>query len=744
VRGRADLSAVLKPEHHLHDSGDSAAEELPGRVLVVDDDQRLAESLQKLLVLRGYAVDLVFGGQAAINRLKSASYDVVLLDLAMPEVDGHQVLQFMRSAGVNALAIVVSGESAVDHVSRALRQGAHDYIKKPYVADELMTTVSNAVRKKRLEDSHVEMQRRLTRSERLHRFLVNNSPDIIFILDQQGCFSFINSKVETLLGYRRSDLLGQHVTRIVEAEDQEKARYFFEHAHTSNDSERAINMALISRPTPAGESRKRHFELTMSTIGDDDALGADARQRYEIYGTARDISEQIEAEEFINFQAYHDILTRLPNRSLFKDRLSVAITQAHRNQEKLAVMFIDLDRFKVINDSLGHTMGDRLLQSVSQRLLSCVRKGDTLSRFGGDEFTLLLPDIKSEFTAMQVAEKMLESIKSPFDIAGHEIYIGASIGIAVYPDAGDDIDALIKNADIAMYRIKSSGKNGSILFSAEMNGSITRRHSLEQDLRKALQHNELEICYQPLVDTANTNLYGVEALIRWNHPRYGRLSPAEFIPIAEDSRLIVEIDRQTMREACLHVGALHRQGHPELSLSINLSPVMVEREDFVQHIFDTLQATAFPAQRLQLEITEGLLLNDRKDIVEKLLQLTRAGINLAIDDFGTGFSSLSYLHKFPINTLKIDRSFVQKLHSESEDACIVSAIVSMAQGLRMNIVAEGVEHMFQFNYLRSLGCNIVQGYLFGEATSLADVVIRYPYGQRLNRSATSVIDPRKG
>lgn len=733
------MSAVLKPDSQQHDHPGRTGDERPGRVLVVDDDQRLAESLHDLLSLHGLTVDLVFGGQAAINRLRSVSYDVVLLDLVMPEVDGHQVLQFIQSAGIKTLAIVVSGESAVDHVSRALRQGAHDYIKKPYVADELMTTVSNAIRKKRLEDSHQDMQRRLSRSERLHRFLVNNSPDIIFILDQQGCFSFINSKVESLLGYRRSDLLGTHITSIVDAEDQEKARYFFEHAHTTNNSERAVNMALVSRASNASESRKRHFELTMSTISDD-VLEADVGHRYEIYGTARDISDQIEAEEFINFQAYHDILTRLPNRSLFKDRLSVAITQAHRNQEKLAVMFIDLDRFKVINDSLGHTMGDRLLQSVSQRLLSCVRKGDTLSRFGGDEFTLLLPDIKNDATALQVAEKMLESIKSPFDIAGHEIYIGASIGIAVYPDAGDDIEALIKNADIAMYRIKSTGKNGSILFNAEMNGSVTRRHSLEQDLRKALQNNELEICYQPLVDTVNTNLYGVEALIRWNHPRYGRLSPAEFIPIAEDSRLIVEIDRQTMREACLHVGALHQKGHPELSLSINLSPVMVEREDFVQHIFDTLQATGFPPQKLQLEITEGLLLNDRKDIVEKLLQLTRSGINLAIDDFGTGFSSLSYLHKFPINTLKIDRSFVQKLHSESEDACIVSAIVSMAQGLRMNIVAEGVEHMFQFNYLRSLGCNIVQGYLFGEATSLNDVVVRYPYGQRLPRSEPAISD----
>lgn len=733
------MNAAIKSNsgHSLTD--DKLNQSAQARILVVDDDQRLAESLHSLLSMRGYSVDMVLGGQAAIDTLESTAYDLVLLDLTMPEVDGHQVLRYMQTSQHNTLVIVVSGESAIDHVSQALRNGAHDYIKKPYVADELLTTVSNAIRKKRLEDSHDEIQHRLTRSEQLHRLLVNNSPDIIFMLDQHGNFSFINNKAERLLGYKRSDLLGKHITLIVDADDKEKAQYFFENTQVSNDSSRAINIALISQTANGDNARKRHFELTMSTFSGDDVLESDTGYRFETYGTARDISDQIEAEEFINFQAYHDILTRLPNRALFKDRLSVAITQALRNQEKLAVMFIDLDRFKMINDSLGHTMGDRLLQSVSQRLLSCVRKGDTLSRFGGDEFTLLLPDIKTESTALQVADKMLESIKTPFDIAGHEIHIGASIGIAVYPDAGDDIEALIKNADVAMYCIKSSGKNGSILFNAEMNGGVKRRHSLEQDLRKALQNNELEVCYQPLVDTSNTNLYGVEALIRWNHPRYGRLSPAEFIPIAEDSRLIVEIDRQTMREACLHVGALHKKGHPDLCLSINLSPVMIEREDFVQQIFDTLEETSFSPHKLQLEITEGMLLKDRRDIVDKLLQLTQSGITFAIDDFGTGFSSLSYLHKFPIKTLKIDRSFVQKLHSDSEDACIVSAIISMARGLKMNIVAEGVEHAFQCTYLNSLGCNIVQGYLFGAATSLADVVRRYPFDKRTisNESKTS-------
>ena len=704
------------------------------RILVVDDDQRLAESLQNLLILHGHEVSTVLGGREAQYQLGVESYDVVLLDLAMPDVDGHAVLQYLSKMNVNTLTIVVSGESSVSDVTRALRAGAYDYIRKPYAPAELLTTINNAVNKKRLQESHREIQHKLAKSEKLHRFMVENSPDIVFVLDAAGNFSFLNRKVEELQGYSRIELIGQPFLSIVDDEHKEKARYFLESVQNQMECQRSIDIVLNSG---IGFTRRRHFELTMSNVSESSDLAAESGRRYEVYGTARDISEQIEAEAFINFQAYHDILTRLPNRSLFKDRLALAITRAQRNGEKLAVMFIDLDRFKVINDSLGHTMGDRLLQAVSQRLLSCIRKGDTLSRFGGDEFTLLLPDISHDEAATQVATKILESVKTPFAIAGHEIYIGASIGIAVYPDAGDDLEALIKNADIAMYRIKNSGKNGSILFNAEMNGSITRRHALEQDLRKALQNNELSICYQPLVDTVNTRLYGVEALIRWNHPVYGRLLPAEFISIAEDSRLIIEIDRKTMREACIHVRQLHVSGHTGLKLSVNLSPLMVERDDFVQQILDMLEATDFPPDCLQLEITEGLLLNDRRDIVEKLQQLTSTGVTLAIDDFGTGYSSLSYLQKFPISTLKIDRSFILKLHSESEDACIVGAIISMAHGLKMNIVAEGVEHISQFNYLRSLGCHIVQGFLFGGAGTIEELVARYPVYKMIGSDATS-------
>ncbi|HSB96595.1 MAG TPA: diguanylate cyclase, partial [Spongiibacteraceae bacterium] len=555
--------------------------DVTARILLADDDPRLLESLQGLLKLYQYHVDTAVGGQAAIEQLSNNHYDLLLLDLRMPDISGHDVMQHMLTHEIATMTIVVSGETSIDDISRALRNGAYDYLKKPYVPEELLATVNNAIRKKRLEDSNRVMESRLNRSEKLHRFIVNNSPDIIYILDEKGCFSFLNSKIEQLLGYDRNELIGHPIAAIIEEDDLEKAHYFFEQATRSEHSSRSIEIAM--RPREAGHS-KRFFELAIWPVDETSELNNGAAQRYRIYGTARDITDRMEAEAFINFQAYHDLLTRLPNRSLFKDRLSMALTQAARNNQRLAVMFIDLDRFKVINDSLGHTMGDRLLQAVSQRLLGCIRRGDTLSRFGGDEFTLLLPDSQSPLAASQVAEKILESIKEPFKLGEHDIYVGASIGIALYPEGGTTLDALIKNADIAMYRVKNTGKDGFYIFSHDMTISATQRLLLEQDMRRALENDEFEVYYQPQMDTHTERLVGLEALVRWNHPAMGRLTPAEFIPVAEDSRLIVELDRLTLAAACRQVRHYHQNGYPELKLSVNLSPLLLDRDNFVDHI----------------------------------------------------------------------------------------------------------------------------------------------------------------
>lgn len=702
-------------------TGATTDQERPPRILLTDDDPRLLESLRGLLALHRYDAEVAVGGRAAIAKLDSQRYDLLLLDLRMPDVDGHAVMRHIAQAEIPVTIIVVSGESSLNDISQALRRGAYDYIKKPYVPEELIATVNNAVRKRRLEDGNRMMGQRLKRSERLHRFIVNNSPDIIYILDEAGCISFLNSRVEALLGYRREELLGKPITAIVDDEHLEKAQYFFDPASQSGG--RTIDLAL--RPREPGRA-KRYFELAMWPVKEMDALNGSA-DSYRMYGTARDITERLEAEAFISFQAYHDLLTRLPNRSLFKDRLSMAITQATRNDQRLAVMFIDLDRFKVINDSLGHTMGDRLLQAVAQRLMACVRKGDTLSRFGGDEFTLLLPDAQSEAAAVQVAEKIIESIKEPFKLAGHAIHIGASIGITLFPEGGETLDSLIKNADIAMYRVKNSGKDGYRIFSSDMTTHADQRLVIEQDMRRALGSREFEIHYQAQLDSASQRLVAVEALVRWNHPSLGMLPPGDFIPVAEDSRLIVELDRQTLRRACQQIGHYHRHGLPDLRLAVNLSPLVLEKANFAETILDILVEERFDPKLLELEITETLLMSDRPDIIDKLRLLADAGVSLAIDDFGTGYSSLSYLRKFPVSTLKIDRSFIHDLRSSNrEEACIVDAIVSMAKGLKLNIVAEGVETPAQLSYLQSLDCDLIQGYLFGPPMTIEQLLDNFP------------------
>jgi diguanylate cyclase (GGDEF)-like protein/PAS domain S-box-containing protein len=673
----------------------------------------MLNSLSELLKLHGFQVDISLGGREATRKLASNRYDLLLTDMKMPCMSGIELLQWINNNSIDVLSIVISGTTSFPDISQALRCGAYDYIKKPYEADELIATVNNALQKKQLENSHKAIQEQLSRSEKLHRFIVNNSPDVIFILDQQQRFSFINAKMAGTLGYGHQELIGEPISKIFDDEDLEKGNYFVSQANLHNGNHLTTEICL--KPKTA-ERSKRHFEFSLWPI-DNSATN----QKYCTYGTAREITERVEAEAFINFQAYHDLLTRLPNRSLFKDRLSVAITQAQRNKRELAVMFIDLDRFKIINDSLGHTMGDRLLQVVSQRLQQCIRKGDTLSRFGGDEFTLLLPDISSQDDAIMVAEKILEQIKQPFQLGEHEVYIGASIGIAPYPDAGTDMDALIKHADIAMYRVKKSGKDGYRIFSNELTNPNNDRLLMEHDLRRAIDSQQFEVCYQPQVNTHNKKVCGVEVLVRWMHPTMGRIPPSEFIPIAEDSQLIVELDKLTLRKACEEMRQYQLGGMPNLKMSMNLSPVMVEKPDFVENTLAILHETGFPNHLLELEITENLLMNDRPEIIEKLLRLSATGIRLAIDDFGTGYSSLSYLQKFPVNTLKIDRSFINNIKDGNEDSFIVNAIIAMGKGLKMSIVAEGVETREQYNYLEQLGCEVVQGYLFGKADELQRV-----------------------
>lgn len=693
------------------------------RILVVDDEERLLTSLQELLVANNYQVDAALGGKNACAQLCKQHYDLVLLDLRMGDFSGHQVMDFMSDKGINTATIVVSGESSFSAVSKALRRGAYDYLKKPYVPEELLATVENALQKKLLEKAHNAMQLRLKKSEELHRYIVNSSPDIVFMLDREGRFTFINNKVESVLGYDKRSLLGQHYSTFINSKDTERASYIFKDSDPSERATRTLELHL----KPSNDSRaQRFFEVTVFPIesraneisthsNQANRENSGKRKLIGTYGTARDITERKEAEDFINFQAYHDLLTRLPNRALFKDRLSLAITHAKRNTQSLAVMFLDLDRFKVVNDTLGHAMGDRLLQSVSMRLENCLREGDTLSRFGGDEFTLLLPDISSKEDARKIARKVINVLKEPFILGEHEVFVGVSVGIAMYDEAGSNVEQLIQNADIAMYHVKGRGKDGYKFYSDTMNVSSSNRLKIERDMRNALDNKEFKVYYQPQINAKSGSIIGVEALIRWHHPERGIIYPSEFIPLAEETKLIVDISEWVLKTACNEVKSWIDAGHSDIRLAVNFSPSQVEHPRFVDMLFQQLEECDFPPENLEIELTENVIMNDLEHMIQKLSKLADLGITIAIDDFGTGYSSLNYLHKLPIHTLKVDQSFVHDIQNADNDACIVNAIVAMAHGLKLNIVAEGVETANQLDYLKSLGCHEIQGFFFGKA-----------------------------
>ena len=690
-----------------------------GRVLLVDDDPRMRQSLSDLLELYDCHPVVAESGVEAVAKLRADAFDVVLLDLNMPELDGHGVMDFINSEGIDSLVIVVSGESSFNSVSASLKQGAYDYVKKPYAPEELLSTLKNALRKRRLQVENHEMHRQLIQSEQLHRFIVNNSPDLVFILDHLCHISFINDRAESLLNYKPDSLLGLHIAELVEQDDEDKASLFF--SRVVQDGEQLASCELCLKSNGLYR-RKHYFEVTVSASRNHhEGLPNLEDGELMLYGTARDVTERKEAADFINFQAYHDLLTRLPNRVLFKDRLSVTIFNAKRNDTRFAVMFLDLDRFKVVNDTLGHTLGDRLLQSVAQRLLDCMRGSDTLSRFGGDEFILLFPEVANIEGVEQIARKFIEALKQPFHVKGHEIYIGCSIGIAMFPEAGEEMETLIQNADIAMYNAKADGRDSYCIFSPDMSSSPAFRLSLERDIRRAISDDELCLHYQPQVDLVNQCIAGVEVLVRWDHPERGLMYPSEFIAVAEEIRLILEVDKWVLRKACRTVKSWFPDGRPRMKLAVNLSPLLVEQEDFVEFVLLTLAEEDFPPDALELEITENVLLKDQEQITSKLEQLSARGISIALDDFGTGYSSLSYLHQYPIDTLKIDQSFVATL-DDNNGACLVDAIVAMAKGLKMDIVAEGVESRSQLEYLTDLGCRYIQGWLFGKAHSEQEIV----------------------
>jgi len=685
------------------------------RILIVEDEPRYLESTRLLLNHYRHEVVTAASGAEARAALASQHFEVVLLDLCLPEATGQEIMESMRDRLADSMVIVVSGDTSFDSALGALKAGAYDFLRKPYEPEALIKTLRNAKRELALKRENRMIQERLEHSEQWHRFLVNNSPDIIYTLDSNGVFTYLNDSVVKITGYERDELLGQPWETLALEPELDEARWRINERRTG---ERAtFNSELRLRRRPGGElanTLSPYVTVELSASGMYQSNRDIPTQFMGTYGVARNISERKQAEATITFQAYHDLLTGLPNRALFNDRLAQSIANARRQGLNLAVMFLDLDRFKAVNDTLGHLVGDELLQLTSQRLRHCLREGDTLARIGGDEFMLLLPHIRSRDNAAFIARKILASLKVPFQLNNHELFISASIGIAIYPDDGDNQEILTKHADIAMYSAKDQGRNDLRFFDANLNQSLTGRLAVECDMRRGLQREEFELYYQPKVDIANGRILGMEALVRWRHPLRGMILPDEFIPIAEDTGLITPLSEWVLKAACSQARQWRDLGLPAASLAINLPARQIEHPDFVEHFTRVLREYGLDGEGIEIEITESTLMRDMEGSVNKLRQLSMMGVEIAIDDFGTGYSSLSYLKKLPVHSIKIDRSFIHDLNAEHNDSSIVGGIAAMAKGLKLNLVAEGVETQAQLEYLRGIGCNACQGYLFSQ------------------------------
>jgi len=696
-----------------------APAQLPAQVLLVDDEPRMLSSLGELLKDRGFVLTSAASGGEAIRHLGRRPFDLVILDLRLPDISGHDIMDFMNSQQADANMIVTSGDRGIDAAIGALKRGAYDYLRKPYSPEELLKTVDNALKQRRLQAENRHIAWQLESSERKYRYLVDSSPDIIYTLDHEGRFTFVNDRVQQLLGFSREELIGEHYSVLIHEDDVLRANYVFNEGRDDYRQSRNVELRLKSRHAKGEVRTFTHELMTISFNASDRPPGPDLTQRelFGTYGVARDITDRKRADELITYQAYHDILTDLPNRVLFKDRLGLAVLQAKRNDASLALMFIDLDRFKLVNDTLGHVIGDKLLQQAAIRLKACLRSGDTLARLGGDEFTAVLPELSDRQDAVLIAEKFLECLRQPFQLAGQSVHISASIGIAIYPTDGESTDELIRNSDIAMYNMKAEGKNGYSFFDRSMLDASCQKIELEHSLRLALERGELEMYYQPQVDVRTRKIVGAEALMRWNHPERGFLGAGDFLPFAEENGLIIPITDWMLEAICLDLLDWNAAGGESVRLSLNLSPQYLDRGDFFDKLKNALARHQIKASQIEVEVTENICIHNPQTAIEQLNKLCQLGVSVAIDDFGTGYSSLSYLHRFPIHTIKIDRSFVMKIQNDNSQCPVVLAIISIAKGLNLNLVAEGVETPVQERYLESCGCNTMQGYLYHKPLS---------------------------
>jgi len=678
--------------------------------LVVDDDRLTRLVVHEALVESDFEVCEADSGAKALELFATARPDIVVLDVIMPGLDGFTTCaKLRRSVGGSRVPILImTGLDDAESIAHAYEQGATDFITKPLNPKILSYRVRYMLRSSHTLDALLRSEARLGLAQRIAK--IGNwewRPDTNqFTASAELC---------RLMGIRVQDFAGTFDAFIQ-----------FVHGEDRHRVDEALKR-ILSKRVPCDIDHRlvlpNGVDVTVNLQAE--VVLDDQMKALSIVGTAQDITDRKESEQEIHRLAYFDSLTGLPNRVLFKDRLTQALLHAQRHHTTLATLFLDLDRFKIINDTLGHNTGDLLLKSVAERLAESVRHSDSvgrsvreaethsLARLGGDEFTVLLTNLREVQDAGKVARRIVESLAQSFFIEGREIFVTVSVGIAIFPDDGDSVDTLLKNADSAMYHAKEHGRNNAQFYSNTFNAAAHARLILEGELRHALAREEFVVYYQPLIDLPTSGIVGAEALVRWRHPQRGLLLPAVFLPAAIDTGLIRAIDEWVLRTACRHNQAWQRRGKQSVHISVNLSHSLFHSNTFLSLVEETLRETGLMPACLKLELTESIAMRNVDASIVMLTTLKAMGVQLSIDDFGTGYSSLSYLQRLPLNMVKIDQSFIQEILTQASPVPIVRAIIAMAHSLNLFVVAEGIEQEAQRRLLLELGCDQAQGYLFG-------------------------------
>lgn len=681
-------------------------------VLLVEDDEDdyiLTADILAEVIGTKYSITWMPSYAKAKEELQNGGYDVCLVDYRLGEGNGIDLIRDAIAGDCRVPMILLTGQGDREIDLQATEVGAADYLAKNRLAPPLLE------RSIRYAIAHGRTLETLRESENRFRSLVESANDAIVLTDQSGMICSWNKSAQTIYGYSSEEILGKPLSTLFPKT----------HDVSITDSGLAdpvlVSQMLHAKNKAIDFTGKRkdgtEFPLEISISSWQTAQGT-------FYsGIIRDITDRKMLEHQLIHQALHDPLTKLANRVLFRDRVEHAINRSGRKQDLIAVMFLDLDNFKSVNDALGHAAGDQLLISVTQRLESCLRSSDTPARLGGDEFAILVEDINVPNEATVIAERIRSVLRAPYMVCGTEVFISASIGIATSANDDQSPEELLRNADLAMYLSKGKGRNQCTVFDDRMHDLLIKRVRLETDMRSAIEKSQFELYYQPILDLHSERVIAMEALVRWNHPEHGLIRPLDFIPLAEETGLIVPLGTWILNEACrqAHRWQIEHGLEGSLSITVNVAGRQFQEEGLVEAVANALYESNLPAKSLILEITEGTMLLNTDATIVTLNALKTLGVGLAIDDFGTGYSSLSYLQRFPVDILKIDKSFVDKLATGKEGSAVAKAIITMSETLNLKTIAEGIESVGQQTELQRLGCELGQGYHFAKPLRAVDM-----------------------